>query len=138
MNERKAYPTDLTDDQWAHIRLLLPRKRGKGGRPKHSRREMLNAILYIVRSGSQWRLLPHDFPPWQSVYGFFRQLGQAGVWESINAVLRTGVRPQDQRDKEPSVVIVDSQSVKTTEKGGHAATTEGSTSKDANGTLPSM
>lgn len=82
---------------------------------------MLNAILYVVRTGCQWRALPHDFPPWQTVYGYFRKLMAAGVWEEINTVLRQGLRQQDGRDPEPSVVIIDSQSVKTTEKGGRAA-----------------
>ncbi len=133
MSERKAYPTDLSDEQWAHIRMLLPRKRGKGGAPTHSRRELLNANWYMVRTGAQWRALPHDFPPWQTAYGFFRKLCRAGVWESINPILRAGVRQQAGRDPDPSVVIVDSQSVKTAEKGGRAATTGVSTSKDANG-----
>ena len=120
MNERKAYPSDLTDEQWAHLRLLFPRRRGKGNAPKHSRREMLNAILYVVRTGCQWRALPHDFPPWETVYGFFRKLCRAGTWEAINTTLRPAVRERAGREAEPSVVIVDSQSVKTTEKGGLA------------------
>src|SRR3990172_4839456 len=124
MNERKAYPNDLTDDQWSYIRILLPRKRGKGDAPTHSRRELLNAIVYIVRTGSQWRMMPHDFPPWQTVYGFFRQLCRAGIWEDINGILRTGVRHQQRREKDPSGVIFDSQSVKTTEKRGPVAMTE--------------
>ena len=138
MNERKAYPNDLTDDQWSHIRILLPRKRGKGDAPTHSRRELLNAIVYIVRTGSQWRMMPHDFPPWQTVYGFFRKLCRAGVWASVNGILRTGVRQQAGRDPDPSVVIVDSQSVKTTEKGGRAAMMAANRSKDANATSRSM
>ena len=136
MNERTPYLSDLTDEQWNHIRILLPRKRGKGGRPKHSRRDMLDAIWYVMRTGCQWRMLPHDFPPWQSVYGFFRQLCQEGIWEQINTVLRVGVRQQDQREAEPSVVIIDSQSVKTAEKGGLAAMMVVNGSKDVNGILP--
>ena len=132
MNEKKAYLTDLTDDQWSHIRILLPSRRGKGGAPKHSRREMLNAILYTVRVGNQWRMLPHNFPPWQTVYSFFRKLCQSGTWEEINRVLSAGIRRQAGRQQDPSVVIVDSQSVKTTEKGGLADMTEGSASKDVN------
>lgn len=133
MNERKTYPTDLTDEEWAHLSILLPRKRGKGRTLKHGGREMLNAILYVVRTGCQWRALPHDFPPWQTVYGFFRALCRAGVWETINGILRGGVRQQAGRDQDPSVVIFDSQSVKTTEKKGSADMMAVNTSKDANG-----
>lgn len=118
MNERKAYPTDLSDEQWAHLRILLPRKRGKGRSPTHPRREMLNAILYVVRTGCQWRAMPHDFPPWQTVYSFFSNLCRKGVWERINGILSAGVRQQAGREKVPSLLIFDSQSVKTTEKGG--------------------
>ena len=134
MKERKAYPSDLTDEQWEHIRILLPRPRGKGRRPSHSRRELLNGLLYIVRTGSQWRALPHDLPPWQTVYDFFRKLCRQGVWEEINAILRQGVRQQAGREPDPSVVILDSQSVKTTEKGGHAALTGTSASKGVSAT----
>lgn len=136
METRKAYPTDLTDEQWQHIRILLPRKRGSGRTHKHSLRDMMDAIWYVVRTGCQWRALPHDFPPWQTVYGFFRRLCQGGDWERINAILRAAVRQQDGREKDPSVVIVDSQSAKTTEKKAPVATTAGSASKDASDTSP--
>jgi transposase len=132
MNERKAYPSDLTDEQWQHLRILLPRKRGRGRTRKHNQRDLVNAILYVLRTGCQWRALPHDFPPWQTVYGFFRKLCREGVWETINGILRMGVRQQAGRQADPSVVIIDSQSVKTSEKGAHAATTGASKSKDAN------
>ena len=136
MRDRKAYSTDLTDDQWAHIRLLLPRPTGKGRRrSSHQQRELINAMFYVVHTGCQWRNLPHDFPPWQTVYKYFRDLGQAGVWEQINTILRRGVRQQAERDPEPSVVIIDSQSVKTTEKRGIVAdSTATNESKDANDT----
>jgi transposase len=86
-------------------------------------------------TGCQWRELPHDLPPWETVYGYLRDLVDAGVWEAINDYLRRGVREQAGREPEPSVIIVDSQSVKTTEKRGTAADLMGeNTSKDANGT----
>ena len=134
MRDRKAYSTDLTDEQWAHIRLLLPRPTGKGRRRSfHQQRELINAMFYVVHTGCQWRNLPHDFPPWQTVYKYFRDLGQAGVWEQINTILRRGVRQQAERDPEPSVVIIDSQSVKTTEKRGIVADLMATNeSKDAN------
>ncbi len=69
MNERKPYPTDLNDEQWARIEALLPKKK-QGRDAQHSRREMMNALLYWARTGCQWRMLPHDLPPWEAVYAF--------------------------------------------------------------------
>ena len=95
-----------------------------GGRPaQHERRELVNAILYVLRAGGAWRLLPHDFPPWQTVYHYFRVWRLDGTWERINAVLRERVRVRAGRHPHPSAAILDSQSAKTTEKGGHAAMT---------------
>jgi putative transposase len=134
MEKRKAYSTDMTDEQWAHLRLLLPKTRGKGRRRSSQRqRELVNGMLYVNHTGCQWRDLPHDFPPWQTVYGYFEDLVNAGVWQQINDNLRRGVRQQADREPEPSVVIVDSQSVKTTEKRGLAvAMMAANKSKDAN------
>jgi putative transposase len=81
-------------------------------------REILNAIFYVIRSGCAWRMLPHDFPAWQTVYGYFRTWRQAGVWEQMNAALRESVRTQAGREADPSAGILDSQSVKTTETKG--------------------
>lgn len=117
MIERKRYSTDLTNEQWFHLRILLPKAQGKGRRRSfQQQRELLNAMLYVNHTGCQWRELPHDFPAWQTVYGYFEDLVEGGVWEEINDILRRGVRQQAGRDPEPSVVTVDSQSVKTTEK----------------------
>jgi putative transposase len=116
-NKRKSYTNDLTDEEWGHLRILLPKSKGKGRRRSpQQQRELLNAMYYVVRTGCQWRDLPHDFPAWQTVYSYQRELSQAGVWQRINDHLRRGVRVQTDKDPEPSVVIVDSQSVKTTEK----------------------
>ena len=134
MNTRKTYPSDLSDEEWQHLRILLPRKGGRGRTPKHGIRDMIDAMLYVVRTGCQWRSLPHDFPPWETVYGYFRKLGAGGDWERINHVLRAGIRERAGREPDPSVVIVDSQSVKTTEKKGHVAMTVENTSKDVNAT----
>jgi putative transposase len=117
MNRRKAYPTDLTDKQWEQLQPLLPQKRT----PEDKAREYLNAILYVLRTGGSWRMLPHDFPAWQTVYTYFRKLGRDGTWERINDQLRQQVRIKAGREAEPSVLIVDSQSVKTTEKGAQEA-----------------
>jgi putative transposase len=140
MIERKAYPTDLTNEQWSHLQILLPQGQGKGRRrSKWQNRELLNAILYVVRTGCQWRNLPHDFPAWQTVYGYYNKLCQLGVWEAINRTLGQGVRTQAGREVEASVVIVDSQSVKTTEKKDSVvASTAGNGSKDENDMSPLM
>lgn len=140
MTDRKPYSTDLTDEQWRHVRMFLPKTHGKGNRRSpQQQRELLCAMFYVVHTGCQWRELPHDFPPWQTVYGYFRDLCEAGVWVTINDHLRRGVRQQAGRGAEPSVVIVDSQSVKTTEKRGNAMVlTVASGSKGANDTSQSM
>lgn len=136
MRERKAYSTDLTNEQWSHLHILLPKPRGKGRRRSmQQQRELVNAMLYVNHTGCQWRELPHDFPAWETVYGYYESLIEAGVWEEINTILRRGVRQEAGRDPEPSVVIVDSQSVKTTEKRGTAAAmTVAKGSKDGNDT----
>lgn len=122
MNERKRYPTDLTDKQWELMQPLLPQKRTE---PEKAR-EYINAILYVLRTGGSWRMLPHDFPPYQTVYTYFRKLMRDGTWKRLNDQLREQVRTKAGHEVEPSVLILDSQSVKTTEKGDLVAMTEAS------------
>ncbi|MGW4412128.1 IS5 family transposase [Nonomuraea sp. NPDC004702] len=106
------YPSDLTDEQWELIEPLLPEP-NTGGRPeKHPRREIVNAILYVVRSGCPWRYLPTDLPPWQTVYWYFQQWEQTGVTDRLLAELRVKARRQVGRDDDPSAGVIDSQSVK--------------------------
>src|SRR5919202_4035143 len=92
MEQRQAYPSDLTDDEWAIIAPLVPRVK-LGGRPAdHARREIVNAIFYVLRSGCQWPMLPHDFPPWKTVYTYFRSWRIDGTWTRIHDALRKKVR----------------------------------------------
>lgn len=129
---RKAYDTDLSDKEWAVIEPYVPQPK-PGGRPAvHERREIVNAIAYVLRSGSAWRLMPHDLPPWKTVYDYFRQWRLDGTWERVNRALREKLRVTLGREAEPSAAIVDSQTVKTTEKGGRGATTRARKSRDAN------
>lgn len=120
---RKAYPTDLTDEQWEHLQGMLPQRRdNRGARNQHTRRELLNAILYVTRNGIVWEALPHDFPPYKTVYDYFRKLTQRGMWVKIVDALRGEVRQQAGREAHPSIIVIDSQAVKTTEKGGQEVT----------------
>jgi putative transposase len=115
---RKAYQTDLSDAEWSYIEPHLPTPKAPGRPRVHTLREILNAVFYIVRSGCAWRLLPHDFPPWKTVYHYFRSWRLDGIWERMHAALRQRVRVRLKRNPQPSAAIVDSQSIKTTGVGG--------------------
>jgi putative transposase len=115
---RKPYPSDLTDAQWEILEPLVPAPQPAPQPAQYSRREIVNAIFYVNRSGCQWRMLPHDLPPWQLVYGYFSQWRKDGTLQSINDALRRQVRKRAGRNPEPTAAIIDSQSTKTTEMGG--------------------
>jgi len=115
------YPTDLSDAEWRLIEPLLPTP-GHTGRPRHwPLRLILDALFYQVKSGCPWRLLPREYPPWQTVYYYFRLWREDGTWERLNDSLRARLRQRIGRHANPSGAVLDSQSVKTTEKGALVA-----------------
>ncbi len=134
----QRYPTALTEAAWPLLAPLMPAAK-RGGRPRTTdMREVVNAILSRLRSGCQWRMLPTDFPPYQTVYHYFWTWRRAGVWEQMHDSLRGDLREASGRTREPSAGIIDSQTVKTTDKGGLAAMTAASASAAASATSWSM
>lgn len=128
------YASDLTDKEWEVVSKLMP-VGIKSGRPrKWSVRIMLNAIFYVEKTGCQWRQLPKDFPPWKGVYNTYWRWRERGVWQMLVTALREDLRVRAARPPTPSVAIIDSQSVKTSSKGGNADSTRARRSKAASGT----
>lgn len=114
---RKSYATDLSDSEWAYLRDRLPELPRRVKTRTHSLRDIFDAIFYVLKTGCQWRLLPHDFPPWQTVFYHFRRFRLNGMWHRIFATLRAADRKRVGKDPDASAAIMDSQSVKTTEEG---------------------
>ena len=134
MNPRLSYATDVTDTEWELVRPYVPEAKA-GGRPEvYPKREILNGIFYLLRTGCAWRLLPHDLPPWRIVYHSFWPWRKDGTWQVMHDLLRGDVRGAAGKQRQPSAGVLDSQSVKTTEKGGSAALTPINRAKAANAT----
>ena len=115
---RRRYPTDLTDAEWDRLIPLLPPPQQRGRPREHSAMEILDAIFYVVRGGCAWRLVPYDFPPWGTVYYWFRRWRLDGLWQRILVALRRATRQKEGREPEPSAAIIDSQSVRIAEESG--------------------
>jgi transposase len=115
---RKPYSTDLNEREWQIIKPLLPAPNLIGSPRQVNLREIINAIFYLLDNGIKWRAMPHDFPPWQTVYDYYRRWVRTGRWEKINQVLAQEVRKAQGRDIQPSLILIDSQSVNVGEKGG--------------------
>ena len=132
---RKRCPTDLTDNQWVILEPLIPDAK-PGGRPrKAEKRRIVEAILYQLRAGSAWRLLPHGFPPWQTVYYYLRRWQAEGVWATVNHTLLMADRERTGREASPSAAIIDSQSIRSADqKGDSKASMRARKSMAASGT----
>lgn len=121
MTKRRPYPSDLSDARWELIEPVLTawrfERRGRaldfGRPPEHNLRDIMDAILYVDRTGVQWRYLPHDFPHWNTVYGYFAKWADEGVFTQLNGLLRQLLREKEGRDGEPWACVIDAQSVKT-------------------------
>lgn len=132
----KPYPSDLTNAEWTILEPLLPPEKSVGSEREVDLRAVINALMYVADNGIKWRAMPHDFPAWQTVYGYLRRWSQSGLWEQMMLSLGRQVRVQVGRDEQPSLVMIDSQSVEMAQKGDLTKGLTGARrSKGANATL---
>lgn len=115
---RQPYPSDLSDAEWEILKPLLPKPKGFGHPVEVDFREILNGIFYVQRTGCQWEMMPHDLPPYSTVYSYFNKWQRKGIWQQMHDQIRAQLRTKLGRDEQSTVAIADSQSVKTTEKRG--------------------
>lgn len=115
---RKSYPSDLTNAEWAILEPLLPPQKTIGSPREVDIREVVNALMYVADNGIKWRAMPHDFPAWQTVYGYFQRWSRSGVWEQVNQAFNRKARLEVGREEDPSLGLMDSQSVEMAQKGG--------------------
>src|SRR5947209_4859419 len=116
---RKSYPTDLSDTEWTRLRSYLPAPKAQGRPRTLSLRDVFDAIFYVLKSVCHWRLLPHDFPPWSTVYYHFRRFRLSGLWFLILKALRVAERERVGKNPQPTAAVIDSQSVKSVEESAH-------------------
>ena len=134
MKTRAAYRSDLADDEWAQVRRVIPAPKPGGHPAVHDRRDVVDALRYVARTGCQWRAPPHDPPPWATAYWYFRAWKGDGTFDRLMDLLRGDLRQAHGRPRQPPAAIIDNRSVKTTEKGGPAAATRARRSTAASGT----
>lgn len=134
--QRKPYPSDLSDSEWEVLKPLIAAPKGFGHPVEVDFREILNGIFYVQRTGCQWEMLPHDLPPYTTVYGYFQKWQRKGIWQQMHDQVRQKLRMELGKDEQSSVAIADSQSVKTTEKKGRSTVSMvAKRLKDVNGIL---
>ena len=118
--ERQPYPSDLSDSEWEILQPLVPLPKGFGHPIEVDFREIFNGIFYVQRTGCQWEMMPHDLPPYSTVYRYFKKWQKDGFWQQMHDKIRQKLRTELDRDEDSTVAIADSQSVKTTEKRGRS------------------
>ena len=119
--DKLRYPSDVTDEEWAYVEPLLPPAKRGGRRREADMREVFNGVMYVLSTGCQWRYIPKDFPPKSTVYRYFCDWAWSGVLDRLHDALYVKCRERAEREASPTAAIIDSQSVKSAEKGGRAS-----------------